>query len=244
MTFVTGGNMGETLLAQLTDFYLFEGLSGAQLQPILRQARCHHFQCGDYLFRQGDSAERAWLLTAGDVRVYRWTPEGEEKILHRFSAGEIVAQAAMFMRHGRYPSNARAECEVEAWSIRREALHEICSQTPEVAMRMMQAMSERVFSLVNRVDQLSSNSAARRLVGWLREQQSHNDGCDELRISRQQLAVQLGVAPETLSRLLNRFRSDGYVCGQRGVLKISDLEGLCASVGLQAEGMDVFYPYN
>lgn len=229
----------EKLFRQLTGFYLFEGLTQAQLRPLLEQARCCCFQPGEYLFRQGDPAEQAYLLTAGAVRVYRWTPEGEEKILHRFSAGEIVAQAAMFMGHGRYPSYGRAEAAVEVWTISRQALHQICSQTPEVALRMMQAMSEKVFSLVNRVDQLSSNSAARRLVGWLLEQQGGNDA-EMVQISRQQLAVQLGVAPETLSRLLSRFRSDGYVRGQRGCLQISDRAGLCASVGLPQDTLSRF----
>lgn len=229
----------DKLFRQLTAFYLFEGLTQAQLTPLLAQAQCCRFQAGEYLFRQGDPADQAYLLTMGAVRVYRWTPEGEEKVLHRFSAGEIVAQAAMFMGHRRYPSYGRAESAVEVWTISREALHQICSHTPEVALRMMQAMSEKVFSLVNRVDQLSSNSAARRLVGWLLEQQSGKNG-GVLQVSRQQLAVQLGVAPETLSRLLSRFRSDGYVSGQRGCLQIADRAGLCASVGLPPDTFQRF----
>ncbi len=216
----------ELLLSYLQKGYLFNELTEQDLAPLLQVSELRHYKKDDYLFCFEDEAEHSFLVVSGQVTVYRWTPEGDEKVFHVFGVGRLVAEAAMFMRHGRYPMNARCDEDSSVYAIPRAALHQICLDKPEVALKLIESMGQRLFSLVNRVDQLSASSAGRRLVSWIEDRCREQEPPCQLQISRQQLAVQLGIAPETLSRLLNKYRSACLIEGQRGQFQVVDLAGL------------------
>lgn len=220
--------MNNVVLDGLKQGNLFSDLSEGELQPVISAGRLKRFKLGEYLFRYEDEADHAFLITQGRVSVYRWTPEGETKKFHTFTVGDMVAEAAMFMRHGLYPMNARAEADTEVFAIPRAVLREICLQQPDVALKLIESMGQRLLSLVNRVDQLSSSSAGRTFASWLVEQCKGQSEPVALTVNRQELAVQLGIAPETLSRLLNKYRTSGLIRGQRGRIEICDVKGLLA----------------
>lgn len=218
--------MTQELLDYLRRGYLFNELTEEDLEPLLRVAKLRHFRGGDYLFCYEDEAEFSYLVVSGAVTVYRWTPEGERKVFHTLEPGQMVAEAAMFMRHGRYPMNARADENTSVYAVPRTALQQICLAQPEVALKLLESMGQRLFSLVNRVDQLSSTSAGRCFASWIADRCRDKDTPVMLEISRQHLAVQLGIAPETLSRLLKKYRAAGFLSGQRGQFVVQDLRGL------------------
>lgn len=227
--------MTKELLDFLRRGYLFNELTEDELEPLVRVSKLRHYKEGDYLFCYDDEAEYSYLVVSGQVTVYRWTPEGERKVFHTILTGQMVAEASMFMRHGRYPMNARAEEETSVYAIPREALRQMCLSQPEVAFKLLESMGQRMYSLVNRVDQLSSSSAGRTLVSWIADQCRGKSLPLVLEISRQHLAVQLGIAPETLSRLLKKYRAAGYLRGQRGRFEVQDLKGLLALEQIPAE---------
>jgi CRP-like cAMP-binding protein len=218
--------MSKSLFDYLRRNYLFQELSAAELEPLAAVSSLKRYSPGEHLFCFEDEAEYTYLLVSGQVAVYRWTPEGEEKIFHTLRQGQLVAEAAMFMCHGRYPMYARADEVTEAYAIPRNALQRICLAKPEVAVKLLETLGLRLFSLVNRVDQLSTSSAGRRLVAWMADRCKQQSLPVALPINRQQLAVQLGIAPETLSRLLNKYRAAGLISGQRGQFLVEDLNGL------------------
>ncbi len=218
--------MNEDLIERLKRCYLFNDLSDQELLPLLESALPRRYKAGEYLFRYEDVADNAYMVVSGEVTIYRWTPEGEEKKFHTFSKGNLVAEAAMFMSHGRYPMNARAERSTEVLAISRASLQAICMQKPEVAIKLIESMGQRLFSLVNRVDQLSSSSAGRRLASWMADRCKNKVEPVLINFNRQDLAVQLGTAPETLSRLINKYRAAGLISGQRGQFEVNNLSGI------------------
>lgn len=220
--------MNQALLTGLRSGYLFGSLTDEELEALMAVCKPGFYSKNNYLFRLDEKAEHTFLVISGKVVVYRWTPEGEEKQFHTIVPGQLVAEASMFMSHGSYPMNARAEEDTHTYAIPRKALQQLCVDHPKVALKLLESLSTRMFSLVNRVDQLSGNSAGRRLAGWIVERCSGQRMPVTLSFSRQQLAVQLGIAPETLSRLLKKYRSAGFISGLRGRYQVLDLNGLMA----------------
>lgn len=220
--------------ALLRQFYLFAKADAALLQEVATQLHCRQYRAGQYLFQLRQPANHTFLIVQGQVKVYRWTPEGEEKLFHRLGAGQMVAEAAMFMTHGFYPMYARAEQATRVYVMERQYLQQLCQRHPTLAMLLLEKMGERLFSMVQRIDQLSANSAGRRLASWLADRCPSQQGLQHVCFSRQQLAIQLGVAPETLSRLLHKYRRAGFLHGARGQWQILDLDGLLTMEGLPA----------
>nr|WP_163502173.1 Crp/Fnr family transcriptional regulator [Halomonas socia] len=206
-----------------------EALVEALLRDAFQQRAAH----GEFLFREGDRASHYLLVESGCVEVMRYGADGEERVFHQFMPGQLVAEVATFMTHGRYPMNARAVGDTRVIRVSCAALRRACERHPGLAMRLLENISMRLYRNINEIEWLTASTAAQRLAAYLlrlRERQANEDNCEVIRlpISQRQLASQLGVRAETVSRLFSEWLERGYVCGGRGVWRLCDLHYLRA----------------
>ncbi|MNN74950.1 transcriptional activator FtrB [compost metagenome] len=87
-------------------------------------------------------------------------------------------------------------------------------------------MSKAVYDQVNRVDWMTSSSAAERLANYLMGLQEQQGSALTLPLNQRQLAAHLGIRAETLSRLLNDWQAQGYISGKRCQWVLHDLAHL------------------
>lgn len=204
----------------------FHGLDAGVLAALEWGAVEQVCRAGEMLFREGDVANTYLYVDCGEVEVLRYCHSGEERVFQVFEAGRTVAEAAMFMHHGRYPMCARARGPARLYRLRRESLLAACRQHSELAMRMLGALSHALYMQVNMVDWLISSSASERLANYLLNLKAGEGGVVHLPLSRRQLAAHLGIRTETLSRLFADWAERGYVSGRRNDWKLRDIEHL------------------
>lgn len=205
---------------------LFADLSQADLQHLADGAQCLCLANRQVLFCEGASAQHYFLVLNGKVAVFRYGADGEERVFSVFGAHHLVAIAAMFMSHGRYPMNARGQSEAVLLRLARQPLQEVCLRNPPLCMRMLHLMGASVYQHINEVEWLTASSASQRLALYLlrlSEQQGH---CVELPLSQRQLASRLGVRAETLSRLFADWQAQGHVVGRGREWKIQNPQHL------------------
>ncbi|MBV6273414.1 Crp/Fnr family transcriptional regulator [Alcaligenaceae bacterium CGII-47] len=199
---------------------LFRGIPADVGAMLLRDSATLHVQARDVLFREGDSADEYLFVQTGSVEVLRHTQEGQERVFQIFEARRLLAETAMFMKHGRYPMCARARSDTIVLCLKRTALHAACQAYPELAMRMLQRLSDRIYERVNDIEWFSDSTSAQRLAAYLLELRSRvaqpqAQDLMRLPLTQRQLATHLGVRAETLSRLLAEWSAQGIVKGQR-----------------------------
>lgn len=202
---------------------LFADLPADLLATLCTSASHLQADAGELLFREGDAAEHFLLMRQGCVEMMRFTSEGEERVFHLFRSGQLIAEAAMFMPHGRYPMNARAQCDSEFYRLSRAALRKACESHPPLAMRMLESLSLRLYRQVNEVDWLTASSASQRLAAYLLDLHRRQGETLSLPISQRQLATHLGIRPESLSRLLSDWQQAGRVRGRLRQWALCDL---------------------
>ncbi|WP_424798413.1 Crp/Fnr family transcriptional regulator [Pseudomonas aeruginosa] len=139
---------------------LFADLPEPLLAGLGDSASLLRVEAGRLLFREGDPAEHFLLVRRGCVEMLRFTSDGEERVFHLFGEGQLIAEAAMFMPHGRYPMNARSQSSGEFYRLGRAALRKACESHPALAMRMLESLSLRLYHQVNEVDWLTASSPA------------------------------------------------------------------------------------
>lgn len=201
---------------------LFQGIDCVVLGSLLRGAALRHYAVGEQIFREGDHACAYLLVEAGEVEVLRYCHNGEERVFQVFEPGCTVAEAAMFMPHGRYPMCARSRTVTRLYRLRREALLSACSSSPALAMQLLSMLSQALYMQVNKVDWITSSSASERLANYLLGLKSEADGIVRLPLSQRQLAAHLGIRAETLSRLFTDWQARGYVAGRRNAWELRD----------------------
>lgn len=196
------------------------------LNDLAQGASQRSYAAGDTLFFEGDPADVCLLVEQGAVEVLRYDADGEERMLHRFEPGALVAEVAMFMPHGLYPMTARAQGDVVVWRLPRQALRGACERHPVLALRLLESLSQRLYKRVNEVDWLTSSNAQQRLAAYLVGQSDQQGEKIELPISQRHLAAQLGVRAETLNRMLSEWQTKGWIRGERRSWRLCDAEQL------------------
>ncbi|WP_234041061.1 Crp/Fnr family transcriptional regulator [Advenella mandrilli] len=194
---------------------LFNGLPVCIMETVLENAHLQRYCPEQQLFNEGERAACYFLIESGQVEVFRYSLDGDERVFSIFDASQVFAETAMFMPHGRYPMSARVRTDSVVYHLKRDALHRACHQWPELAMSLLASMSLNVYRQINQVEWITASSAPERLASYLLEQQHKQGNKVELPLNQRQLASHLGIRAETLSRLLNEWQHKGYVTGKR-----------------------------
>ena len=206
--------------------YLFSGLEDSQFDAVLSHASVQTLPPGIVLFNQGDAANAFFWVAEGVVRLYRASPQGDEKVIELVSQHRAFAEAVLFMG-GQYPVNAAAQTMVRLVMFDGPAFKTWLTQDAQRCFRLMAGMSSKLHKLVNEIDRLTLMKGSDRLLQYLLD---HSDPDDtgrqkvEWEAPKQIIASRIGVKPETLSRLLHKLTDQGCieVIGQTLYIKDAD----------------------
>ncbi|WP_199905562.1 Crp/Fnr family transcriptional regulator [Microvirgula aerodenitrificans] len=211
-------------LPLLSGHPLFRSQPATVLDALALGASVRRVAAGGQLFREGDPAGHYYLVISGSVEMLRYGQDGEERVFRLYERGQLVAIAAMFMAHARYPMNARARTDLAVHRLSRAALHQVCAAHPDIAMRLLEVVSQQLYQHVNQVDWLTGSSASQRLAAYLLGLPRTADSTAvQLPLSQRQLAAHLGVRAETLSRLLSEWTQRGLVRGRQRTWALCDI---------------------
>lgn len=208
--------------------YLFSGMEEDEFLQIMLHATSITLAPGQLLFNQGDPALAFYWVAEGVIRLFRASPQGDEKVIELAGTNRLFAEATLFMG-GRYPVNAVAQTPSRLVAFDSAAFKEWLGRDTERCFRLMAGMSARLHKLVNEIDRLTLMKGADRLLQYLLD---HSDPDEtgrqrvEWEAPKQVIASRIGVKPETLSRLLHKLTDQGCIELQGQVLYIRDAERL------------------
>lgn len=200
---------------ELRRAYLFADMDEQHLATLIQSVHDVHLNAGDTLFRHSQPAERFFLLRDGMVKLFRLSPEGDEKIIEIVQPGQTFAEAVMFMgTQGRYPVNAEAVSESRLFAIEQKVFLNLLRESNEASFGLLASLSRRLHMLVNQIESLTLQNATYRLVSYLLEQIPRDVKTSpevQLTTPKGVIASRLAIQPETLSRILAKLRSRGLI---------------------------------
>jgi CRP/FNR family transcriptional regulator len=205
---------------------LFASLSPSELEALSSHALERHFDPGEILFREGDPCYGFVVLGQGSVRIFKTSPAGREIMLAVESAPSSVAEVPLF-DGGPYPATVSAVDAVAAILISKQDFRQVCHQHPEVALKVLSVVGQRLRQLVSVVEAVSFGSVRQRLARTLLEfGRTAVEGSFVLPGTHQELASRLGTVREVVSRNLSRFQSEGLIRIEKRQVKLIDPDGL------------------
>src|SRR4051794_22172412 len=80
---------------------IFRDLDPEELAQVAEVCREEKFVSGEYIFREGESGNRLYLIVDGEVRISRDVPGSGEEALAVLKAGSIFGEMAVFDRSER-----------------------------------------------------------------------------------------------------------------------------------------------
>lgn len=184
----------------------------------------HHFQQGASLLHQGQAVSGAYLVLAGQLRVYTLTPNGIEATLYVIEPGQtcILALNCVFSDL-LYPAWVQADSAASVLVINGRTFRALFQN--EIAVRDMtvRSLATMVFGLMAELQQIHACKLEQRLANLLLTRASASG---QLSMTQQQIAQHLGTSREVVARLIRGFVEADWVHTSRGAIQIVQARAL------------------
>lgn len=132
-----------------------------------------------------------------------------------------------------HAQDAVAVSDVQVLSVPRSAFQAAMARHPELARRLVAELAREVHSLTAATHDLMHKDAEARFAAWLAQRctpdaAAPNAGTVTLHERKRDIAAQLAITPETLSRLLRHLGRKGLIEVLGYTVRVFDLAGLRA----------------
>lgn len=208
---------------------IFTMLAPADLARFAAVARERSVRKGAQIFRDGDPCEGVFVVASGSVRIYKVAADGRERTLHLTKAPEAFAEAALFLETG-YPAFAEALTDTRLILVPREPFLRLLVERPSSTLGMFRSLSQWTHRLLDELEAETFLNARARLATWLlrevRRQPRELSSRVRLLQSRKAIAQQLGMAPETFSRIQADFEARGIIRAAARHVDVLDQDAL------------------
>ena len=139
---------------------LFSTLTLEQLASIDRLMVTRHYVKGELVFRQGDVGAELYVIVDGEMRIYL-DHAGTDVTLAKHGPGSVVGEMSVFDEEPRSAS-AQAITETTVRVLRRDRLHAIVNEHPEVLLEFIKNLSQRLRAMDEKLESTDSAPPALR----------------------------------------------------------------------------------
>ena len=213
-------------VTELSRIALFAALSESELHGLAQRTVEKKFAADEILFWEGEPCAGIFLIIQGSVKIFRTSASGREVMLSIETAPATVAELPLF-DGGTYPASVCVVEPVLALFINKNDFQQFCRQNPDVALKVLAVVGNRLRHLVGLVESMTFGSVTQRLARMLLDA-SKAAGSDtfDLPATHQELASRLGTVREVVSRNLGRFRAQGLISIRDRQVQIVNRAGL------------------
>ena len=210
---------------------LFADLSERDLQELAQLAVPRTYNHGQAVFREGDSGDTCYVVREGCVRVTRRHSDGRIITLAELRSGEIFGELAMFGGETRSASVEALE-PTRALAILSGDVRRLLSHHPEIAVKMLEALANRLREANERLARQSFQTVAGRVASALLSQvkaRSDGDAADRdvvIEATQAEIAQLAGASRESASRFLAKLERAGLITTGRGRVVVHEPESL------------------
>lgn len=216
----------EIIKQNLKRHHLFSKLSNLQLDNIYQHSQIHKLSEGQLLFNQADKVTAFYMVLNGKIKLFRISPDGQEKIIELVKSGEVFAEALMFTNRADYPVSSAALCDTIVISINAKKFQEMLWDSTATCLLLLGDMSFRLRKMVNEIDTLTLHSGTCRVASYLIQEMSEGKNNFKLDTAKNVIAARLSVKPETFSRIIKNLKNQGVLTIDGNCVTIHDLDAL------------------
>lgn len=134
----------ETLHELLMEHPFFAGLDDSTVNLIVGCASNVHYRPGEYLFHEGESADRFFVVRRGRVALDVHVPGQSEQVVDTVDEGDVVGWSWLIPPY-RWFFDARAVHEVSAVSVDAACLRAKCEEDPALGYALMQRVTRVMY---------------------------------------------------------------------------------------------------
>ncbi len=201
--------------------------------------RSSTYSKGENLFHAGQNFEAIYAVRSGSFINTSLSKDGVEQITGFFLPGEIIGLDSI--HSGDHPTSAKALETSSVCAIPFEKLEGLATQIPALQKQMFKIMSLEIKEEHNLMMLLGNKSAEERLAAFLinLSRRFHQRGLSatqfRLTMTRSQIGSYLGLAVETVSRLMTKFSAQKLITVADKEIQLINMDTLSKLAGTHCD---------
>jgi len=195
---------------------------------------------GETVFAVGQPFKSLYAIRSGSVKVFLPATDGEDQIVGFHMPGELMGFDGL--GHDKHHCSAVALESTSICELPYSRLHEIAQAMPTVSDHFMALMSQEITEEHSMMLMLAKKTAEARVAIFLLNlsasfnKRGFSTRQFNLSMPRNDIANYLGLAVETVSRIMTHLQDEGILSVDRRFVNILDLPKLRALAGTNEDG--------
>lgn len=194
---------------------IFSGVIRAHLQELHAFTAERRYERGQTVYCLDDPADEIYLVQDGRVKILRLSPEGQQKILDIYQAGDLFGELCICGGQRR-TEQAVALDPLRTTSFQVQGLMKLLRRKPDMVLEMLQLLCARLRESHDQIAALAFENIPRRLAGELlrlarAEPPAEGEAIVRLNLTHEELAQLVGTSREMITTIMNQFRQRGLL---------------------------------
>lgn len=197
----------------------WEAMTPKQQKDLTDGSRLMHAAAGELVHRGEEECLGVLLVHTGRLRAYMLSASGREITLYFIEKQSLtMLSATCILRNAAMPVYLDAEEDCEFFVIPPTVYNALRCANPEVEHFTSEVLGASFSRTLASMEQVLFLSVEQRLALYLLERSAFEES-DEVHITHEAAARQLGTAREVVSRTLKQFAQNGWIeSSRKGIL--------------------------
>jgi CRP/FNR family transcriptional regulator len=208
--------MNNTIQAPLT-------LSTTLLDKLKAEGTVKTFQPDSVIIEENDYIKNVPIVLSGSIKVFKQDEDGREILLYYINPGESCVMSFLGAAcNGTSKIRAVVEDKAEVLILPVHKAIELIKDNPAWLEFIFQLYNRRFEELLDVVNAIAFTKVDQRLLEFLKKK-AKMLGSNEITITHQQVADELGTAREVVSRLLKQLEKENKIALSRNKITLTSL---------------------
>jgi CRP-like cAMP-binding protein len=211
---------------------VLRNLPTEQQEFLGRYLQSKNYPKSTFIYNPGEEADWVYFVVEGVVKTGTFNDEGKEVIKNILYPGEMFGELGLSGMTERPDFAGTLKGSVDVMRLPVKILKELINKNPDVGLRMIEKLGERISRSEKRLERLIFDDARTRIIDFLHEQAQKNGKkfADETLIrhgfTHQDMANITGTSRQLVTIVLNELKRENLINFDRNSILIRDLNQL------------------
>lgn len=212
---------------------MLQHLDERTVDAMARQSAIGRYSPGEFLHQAGEPMEAVAFVSQGRVKVYRMSRDGKQQTIALLGPGDAFGEIGIVDRRIQ-DLYVEAIDDVVVCRTTREGFLRLCSRDPALAIRLAEAMGEKLQEARERIADFAFRDIRGRvahLILTFLERERRLAGSDDLDrivagLTHRELADMIGTRRESVTLALSVLEREGLVRVEGREIVVDDVDAL------------------
>ncbi len=205
---------------KIEEITMFSNLPSEIIAKIKDKMFVKEYSKNSIVFYEGDRGDSIYIILEGKVKLYKTTPKGNHIHINVLKAPELIGEYATF-ENVPFPATCEFITDGAIGKIPYDFIKNELLSIPDVSEAIIKSLTAKVHLLSILVHQETVLSSEAKVADTILNRSEIFS-----RLKNSEIADILNLTPETLSRILSKFKKDGIIEIKKHDLKILDANKL------------------